>query len=226
MSCFRYKMLRKKQTLFYGENKYVGYEVVILKKSYICSPKIQTMDSKELKEQFKLRLSGVEDGTYCYSIECNKEFFELAEISDVRDGNLHLRVEMEKTEKLVVLNCHFEGEVIAPCDRCLLPVSIPMDFDTRLIVKLVPMVEEGANDDDDDIWVMDENTYELDIFHYVYESIFLELPHRIVHEDDENGNPTCDPEVMHKLEEMEKAKAEKEKEMDPRWEALKNLKLD
>ena len=57
------------------------------------------MDIKDLKEQFKLRLSGVEDGTYCYSIECNKEFFELAEISDVRDGDLHLRVEMEKTEK-------------------------------------------------------------------------------------------------------------------------------
>ena len=32
--------------------------------------------------------------------------------------------------------------------------------------------------------------------------------------------------LMNKLDEMEKAKAEKEKEMDPRWEALKNLKFD
>lgn len=198
--------------------------VLISKKTYICNPKIQTMDIKDLKEQFKLRLSGVEDGTYCYSIECNKEFFELAEISDVRDGDVHLRVEMNKTEKLVDLNCHFEGEVVAPCDRCLLPVTIPMDFDTRLIVKLVPAVEEGENEDDDDIWVMDENTYELDIFHFVYESIFLALPHRIVHEDDEDGNPTCDPEVMRKLEEMEHSQAEKEP--DPRWDALKNLKFD
>lgn len=182
------------------------------------------MDTKELQEQFKIRLSGVEEGTYCYSIKCNKEFFELAEISDVRDGDVDLQVEMKKTDKLVELNCHFEGLVTAPCDRCLLPVNIPLDFDERLIVKLVPVVEEGENDDDDDIWVMDENTYELNIFHFVYESIFLALPHRIVHEDDENGNPTCDPEVMRKLEELENESHEKE--TDPRWDALKNLKLD
>ncbi len=182
------------------------------------------MDTKELKEQFKLRLSGVENGTHCYSIECNDEFFELADISDIRGGDLHLRVGMEKSEKLVVVDCHFEGTVEMPCDRCLLPVPIPLDFDTHLVVKLVPAVEEGENGDDDDIWVVDENTYELDIFHFVYESIFLALPHRIVHEDDEEGKPTCDPEVMRKLEEMENACAEREP--DPRWDALKNLKFD
>lgn len=182
------------------------------------------MEVKQLRDQFKLRLSGVESGTYCFTMVCDKEFFELAELSDLQDGCLNLQVEMVKTEKLVDVKCHFEGFVVAACDRCLLPVNIPMDFDDRLIVKLVPSVEEGENDDDDDIWVMDENTYELDIFHFVYESIMLAMPMRIVHEDDENGNPTCDPKVMEKLEELSNNSSETE--TDPRWDALKNLKLD
>ena len=93
-----------------------------------------------------------------------------------------------------------------------------------MLVKLVPVVEEGENDDDDDIWVLDENTYELDVFHFVYESIMLALPHRLVHEDDENGNPTCDPQVMETLEKL--SHTAEENETDPRWDALKNLKLD
>ena len=166
------------------------------------------MDEKQIRDEFKLRLSGVEDGTRCFSIHCEKAFFELAEIS----------------EKLVNVLCQFNGYVVAPCDRCLLPVRLPMDFEQRLIVKLVPNIGEEPESEDDDIWVLDENTYELDLFQFVYESIFLALPIRIVHEDDENGNSTCDPQVLAKLEEL--SQKEEEKESDPRWDALKNLKLD
>lgn len=182
------------------------------------------MEEKLIREQFKLRLSGVENGTYSYSVDCDKSFFELAELSDILDGHLNLQIEMTKTEKLVNLKFHFEGSVDAVCDRCLLPVTLPMDFDDNLLVKLVPEVEEGENDDDDDIWVLEENTYEIDVFHFVYESIMLAMPLRVVHEDDENGNSTCDPEVVKKLEEM--SKRQDEEETDPRWDALKNLKLE
>lgn len=182
------------------------------------------MEEKQIRDQFKLRLSGVEDGTRCFSINCDKAFFELAEISEVRDGALDLRIEMTKTEKLVTVLCQFNGYVVAPCDRCLLPVRLPMDFEQRLIVKLVPNTGDEPESEDDDIWVLDENTYELDLFQFVYESIFLALPIRIVHEDDENGNSTCDPAVLAKLEEL--SQKEEEKETDPRWDALKNLKLD
>lgn len=182
------------------------------------------MDEKQIRDEFKLRLSGVEDGTRCFSIHCKKAFFELAEISEVRDGELDLRIEMTKTEKLVNVLCQFNGYVVAPCDRCLLPVRLLMDFEQRLIVKLVPNIGEEPESEDDDIWVLDENTYELDLFQFVYESIFLALPIRIVHEDDENGNSTCDPQVLAKLEEL--SQKEEEKESDPRWDALKNLKLD
>ncbi len=183
------------------------------------------MNEKEIRDQFKLRLAGIEDGTYTCSISCDKSFFDIANISNVSDGNLDLQITMTKTEKLVDLVCHFEGIVTAPCDRCLLPVQLPIHTEERLIVKLVPWVEENENEEDD-IWILDENTYELDIFQFVYESIFLALPIQVLHENDENGLSTCDPTVLKKLEELSPKIEPTEKEIDPRWDALKNLKLD
>ena len=48
---------------------------------------------------------------------------------------------------------------------------------------------------------------------------------RVVHPDDENGNPGCNPEFLSRLE-NETDKDKDEPEGDPRWEILKNLKLN
>lgn len=180
------------------------------------------MKQKEKRDEFKIRISGVEIGRYSYSMVCDKEFFELSEISELQDGCLDLQVEMDKSEKMLDLKFHFKGEVTAPCDRCLDPVRIPMDFHEQLIVNLVPVVEENF-ENDENIWMVDENIYELDLFHFVYEAICLALPHKIVHPDDENGYSTCNPEVLEKLEALTQRGNQ---EMDERWAALKNLKLD
>ena len=190
---------------------------------YICNPKNRSMKTKEKRDDYKIRIAGVEIGTYSYSMVCDKAFFELSEISELEDGLLNLQIEMDKSEKMLDLKFHFAGEVVAPCDRCLDPVTIPMDFDEQLIVNLVPEVEEDF-ENDENIWMVDENIYELDLFHFIYETIRLALPHRIVHPDDENGNSTCNPEVLKKLESL--SQSEKPQEIDERWAALKDLKLD
>jgi len=185
-----------------------------------------TMEERQLRSQFKIRISGVELGKHCFSVDCDKEFFDLAGIEQLMDGRLNLRIEMEKSEKMVDFHCHFEGYVTAECDRCLVPVNLPMNFNERLLVKLVSENYRSEEEQEDDIWMMDENTYEIDLFHFVYESIVLALPIRIVHEDDADGNPTCDPEVLCRLDEMNAENVENEQETDPRWDALKNIKLD
>jgi len=190
---------------------------------YICNPKNRSMKTKEKRDDYKIRIAGVEIGTYSYSMICDKAFFELSEISELEDGLLNLQIEMDKSEKMLDLKFHFAGKVVAPCDRCLDPVTIPMDFDEQLIVNLVPEVEEDF-ENDENIWMVDENIYELDLFHFIYETIRLALPHRIVHPDDENGNSTCNPEVLKKLESLKQT--EKPQEIDERWAALKDLKLD
>jgi len=189
--------------------------------SYICTPNLDSVKPTQKKEEFKLRIAGVSLGIHTFSIDCDKEFFEISEISELQDGLLNLQIEMEKTETMLNLKFHFKGTVTAACDRCLDPVSIPMNFEEQLLVKLSQNIEEVENVDDN-IWVINDNVYELDVFHFVYESIRLALPNKIVHPNDKEGNSTCNPEVLKKLETY----SHKESEIDPRWEGLKNIKLN
>lgn len=177
------------------------------------------------RDEFKLRLAGVADGTHSFSIICDKEFFEMAEIFQLQNGQLNLQIEMLKTEKMLDINFHFEGDVEASCDRCLDPVTLNLNFDERLVVNLVSHIEEDF-ENDEDVWMIDENAYELDVFHFVYESIVLVLPHVIMHPVDKDGNYTCNQEILHKLEELSGATQVDEESIDPRWEALKNIKFD
>lgn len=173
------------------------------------------------REEFKLRISGVELGMHSFSIDCDNRFFELAEIPDLHEGDVKLQIEMEVSEKMITLDFQFNGYVMLPCDRCLEPVRVNLDFDEHLLVKLVPQVAEMQQEDD--MWVVNENEYELDVFHFVYESIMLALPIQVLHPDDENGNSTCNPEIL-KIMNEHSPDAKKEDEIDPRWEALKKLK--
>lgn len=173
---------------------------------------------KNKREEFRLRIAGISLGNHRFSISCDKTFFELSDISELQDGVIHLQIDMENQEKMLLLSFHFIGKVYAPCDRCLDNVEISLDFTEKLIVKLIEQPEE--NIDEDNIWFIDENEYELDVFHFVYESIRLALPLQIMHLNDENGNSTCNPDVLKILENF----SIKEQPIDPRWEVLNQLK--
>ena len=79
-----------------------------------------------------------------------------------------------------------------------------------------PSMEEY---EDDDLIVLEKNNPVFDVKHYIYESIFINLPLKLVHPTI-NGVSGCNPETLKKLEEL---KQNKENESDPRWDALKKL---
>lgn len=167
-----------------------------------------------------MRLSGVGLGKHKFSIFCDKEFFELSEITEIMEGSLSLNIEMEKKETMLQLSFHFYGEIFLPCSRCLDPVSLPLDFTESLIVKFSST--EKMNTEDEAIWIIPESEYELDVFHFVYESILLAFPLKVVHPETDEGIINCNPEIIKQLEKL----SIKESGNDPRWETLKNIKTE
>jgi DUF177 domain-containing protein len=81
-----------------------------------------------------------------------------------------------------------------------------------------------SEDEDDDIITIAANEHELDLSQYIYEYITLSLPIKRVHPEDEKGNSTCNKEVLKKLEKF--LIEEENKNTDPRWNGLKNIKLN
>ena len=178
------------------------------------------MKKEQKRDEFRLRLSGVGLGKHNFSIFCDKKFFELAEITDIMEGSLSLDMEMEKKETMLQISFHFYGEIFLPCDRCLDPVSLPLDFTESLIVRFSSTAE--TNVEDDMMWIIPENEYDLDVFHFVYESIMLALPHKITHSETGDGTISCNPDIIKRLEKL----SIKESGNDPRWDALKNIKTE
>ncbi|MDR1757774.1 MAG: YceD family protein [Bacteroidales bacterium] len=179
------------------------------------------MKHKQKRDEFKLRVSGVSLGKHCFSICCDDEFFEIAEIQEKKSDGLQVDIVLEKKEKMLLLDCHFHGKVIAPCDRCLDLVSVPLDFSEQVVVQLVPEVEP-EDTGDDEIWKVNENIYELDLFHFVYEAIVLALPARITHPYIDNDTPECNPEVIQKWQSLSSSTTKE----DARWDKLKDIKLN
>ena len=106
-----------------------------------------------------------------------------------------------------------------PCDRCLEMMDQPVEADLRLIVKM-----GSEYTDDDDVITVDEAHPVLDTAWLIYESIALAVPIRHVHQPGD-----CNVSMSEKLNELSAARssdADAEDAVDPRWAALKGLKLE
>ena len=182
------------------------------------------MKLTDKRDDYVIRLSGVEVGNHKYSMICDKAFFELTGLNEIEEGNIIVRIDMEKSANMLSLHFQFTGTVTVHCDRCLEFLSIPVDFTDFLIVNLVSHIDESF-DSDDNIWQLHEKTHELDLLHFLYEAIKLALPTQLIHPDDENGNPTCNPEMLRKLAELAPKEEQQNTETDPRWDKLKDLKI-
>jgi uncharacterized metal-binding protein YceD (DUF177 family) len=95
-------------------------------------------------------------------------------------------------------------------------LELPISGSNRLIVKFGVKVYEET----DEIIVIPEKENTIDVAPYVFEYIHLQLPQRKVHDEGD-----CDTETIERLNGLE-GKTQDEETIDPRWEALKKIKLD
>ncbi|MCL2290239.1 MAG: DUF177 domain-containing protein [Bacteroidetes bacterium] len=172
------------------------------------------------RDEYVVRLSGVDVGTHKYTMVCDKAFFELTGLNEIEDGSIKVLIEMEKSATMLSFQLHFKGEITVICDRCLDFLTLPLDFTDFLVVNLVSQIDESF-ENDDNIWQLHEKAYELDLTHFLYETIELALPTQLIHSEENN----CNPEMLQKLAEFAPKEEQQATETDPRWDALKNLKI-
>ena len=168
---------------------------------------------------YTIPLSGIKEGQHTIDFKIGKEFFELFEESEIKEGCLIAHVEMEKRSSHIEVLIRISGSVKISCDRCLEMFYHPVDCENNLLVKFGKKLE----DIDPDIISVPIDEHELDLEQYFYEYILLSLPIKRVHPEDEDGNSSCDPEMLKRLEELI---VEEEIENDPRWDDLKKLMND
>lgn len=190
------------------------------KKNLIFANFYNTMPVDYLKT-YSIPVNSLEEGVHEFDFQIDELFFKQFEYTEVISGQLQVHVQCEKRTHLMDLQINISGTIRLVCDRCLEEFDEPIDINNQLIVKLGDsFLEESA-----DVIIIAATDEELNIAKFIFEYIELSIPITKSHPYDENDMPTCNPEVLAKLEQYTKH-TKPENFTDPRWEMLKNIKFN
>lgn len=169
---------------------------------------------------FVMPIGGLKLGLHTYSFQLDKEFFNCFENSPIEDGNVAAVMRLDKHQDFVMLDFDVKGTFKTTCDRCLVPIELPITNKGQLIVKY--SADENA-EDDADVAFVPIGTTELSVAQYIYEFVCLGLP-AINAPEDCNINATngCDQEMLKHLQQhSNQGEAASDDSSFNAWDALK-----
>ncbi len=171
---------------------------------------------KVLKE-YTLPFVGLKDGEHKFSFTIDNTFFAHFEYKDFEEADIEGTLVLDK--KPAFLELHFEvlGKVVLSCDVSTEWFDHPIDTQFDLIVKF----GTPSENDPDEILVLPEGSYQINVAHHFYEIIVLSLPQKRVHPGIEEG--TLKSEILDTLRALEPKEEKLNGQEDPRWNKLKDL---
>lgn len=170
---------------------------------------------------FSIPLQGLIEGQVRrISFQVNDKFLSyfpeaLYEIADVKAD-----VSVVKTDDFIILEFNLKGTVNVQCDMCL------DFFDKEIFITrhLYLTTNPGTGDESRDVVLIGIDENHVNVAHYLYEFLHLAVPIKNMHPQDEQGNSTCNPEMLRIIREHKESRKKKEDEIDPRWAKLQELK--
>ncbi len=172
----------------------------------------------EQLEKYIINIKGKKNGNYQFSYEINNAFFACFEQTEISDAKLKLKVSLIKKSDMLIFDFDFQGQVQVQCDRCLDYFDVPLSFSETLYVEFAEQSSDIT--DVDEVMYLAHTAEEINLSQHIFEYVILHLPVRRVHPTDENGNETCNQEMLERLEEHSQQDNDS---IDPRWEKLKSM---
>ena len=180
--------------------------------------RLHVMEDKVYFKQFDIEFVKLPLGQHELTLEVDKRFFEKHTNDEISDSEVKVRLQVEKKEHLMRFRFLLRGTVTLKCDLCLEALLFPLETEEDFIVKMTPKEEEAP--EDEHCIHLPEKAFSFNVEQLVYELIYAAIPMRKVHED--YPGQQCNASMLSLLEAHQQ---KKNTECDPRWEALKNIKL-
>jgi uncharacterized metal-binding protein YceD (DUF177 family) len=171
--------------------------------------------------KYRIVFKGLSRGLHEFEFDVDNLFFESIEYSDIQKGNLKAKVLLNKKSAFLELDFQINGFIELTCDRCLDEYKQEINYEGKLFIKF------SENDDDlaENVICLLPSEYEFNVSHYLYESIKLSIPLKRVHPENEDGDVSCNPEMLERLNNYI-TEEPTEEDIDPRWDELRNLKAN
>jgi uncharacterized metal-binding protein YceD (DUF177 family) len=181
-------------------------------------------------KQYLIPFVGLKLGKHHFEYQISNAFFESFDYDEFKNSDIKVNVVLEKKSTMLELIFKQQGTVNVPCDLTSEDFDLAVEGDMKLIVRF----GEVYNNDNEDLLILPFGEFEIDIAQYMYEMIVLSVPLRRVHPGVEDGS--LKTEALTKLNELilkEQTEVEdkeeeenKEENIDPRWDKLKQLLTD
>lgn len=181
---------------------------------------------KDLKD-FDISFIGLKDGVHQFDYEIDKEFFDFFEYDEFYNSSVKVVLSFLKKPTMFELNFDFSGWVEVTCDVTGELFHQPIETNMNLIVNF----GDEYNDENEELLIISHSDFKMNVAQYIYEAIVLAVPIKRIHPGVNDG--TLHSEVLEKLKEFEIKVEEEEqeeeitdKEIDPRWNKLKNILIE
>jgi len=174
---------------------------------------------KQLKE-FTIPFVGLKLGKHQFNFTIGQSFFDVFEYDEFNNTNVEVTLDFNKKSTMLELLFKIDGTVNVNCDLTNEPFNQYIENELLLVVNF----GQEFNDDNEDLLILPHGEYEISVEQYIYEAIVLAVPSKLIHPGIEDG--TLESDVFKKLEELSPQANKKIKEVDPRWNKLKELLKD
>jgi len=166
-------------------------------------------------EEFVIPFKGLSVGDHVFKFEIRNEFFKGFEYFENVSGQANIIVNLLKESNMLIFDFNITGELNLQCDRCLGFFNHKIDGQHKLFVKFGNEFLEES----EDVIIIPVKENRIDLRQFIFEFISLLVPVKKVHPVDEFGESGCDTEIIDRINKYSKPKT------DPRWDALKGIKL-
>lgn len=172
---------------------------------------------------YKIDILNFAEKIYEYEFQINREFFVALEQDIVEQGELSVKLILDRSANMIKADFIIQGVVELTCDRSLKKFMHNVASTDTLLYKFSDRDEEFS----DTVIFIKENTQTIDFSIPIFECIILKLPSKKIHPDyiTEDDAISEDNILIYSTLNNEVIPSEKEADsIDPRWAALKKLK--
>lgn len=182
--------------------------------SYFAMEKLRTYD---------IVFSSLKLGVHEFDFHVNQSFFDLFEFEqDFEDPQVDVLVELDRKNTFMDLHFRAKGTVGLICDVSSKPYTEKVTNEFDLKVKF----GESFDDSDDEVWVIPQSEYKINVAQLIYELVMLSIPQKRVHPDLDEEEAKKAQDILDKYApkfEDDEPNQDPDKSNDPRWDNLKKL---
>lgn len=147
------------------------------------------------KIEYIIEYAGLSAGEHQFEFDIDNNFIQQYHAEPLENTfQLHVEINLIKYNHSVQVKVKMNGNISVICDKCLIPYSYPVLHEASLLIE-----KGNPKHSTDEILMVEKNDNKINFSQYLYETISLSLPYKIV-PCETFENVQCDETILEKIQ--------------------------